>query len=572
MKPRVDVEVKTKQGTRVVFAVAVAMYAAGVTAVLVGIVAVAVNLPPFPGGTPASRRVSMTAVSTANSVTVQWTAPGDDGVVGQATRYDLRYASTPITDQTFAAASVVPNVSVPRATGQAESFTVTGLSSAATYYFALKTADEVPNWSPLSNIATAATSQTACTPDWSCTDWSVCQDSQQLRTCVDRAGCNSTVGRPIPSQACTGNGGGPCTERWSCTEWLPCVDGSQSRVCADDRRCGTSTEKPAESSVCPAGGDRNPGDDTLAVVPWHRASAHVRLYDPSLSSLGSFFAARSREGATIALGDVDGDGEAEVIVGLNGSERPEVLVFRTDGARLARLFPFAQGTRGTPRVGAGDVDGDGIDEVFVAPTRGRAGVVEYRWNLAAGTFQRPTQLSLSDVTARNGFNFTLADVNHDSQAELIAVPAGNDAPTVRVFQYDPVTGRFQAERSFAAFAARNRQGLQVAAGDVDNDGDLEIVVARDQGAPPVVRVFSPTGRREYQFAAAPARFRGGVTVATLDANQDGQDEVVTAVATAGPPGVFFFRLDRPAGRFLRVGLLQPYPSGVRFGLRLAVFH
>ena len=35
----------------------------------------------------------------------------------------------------------------PKAAGQAESFTVTGLSANTTYYFALKVADEVPNWS-----------------------------------------------------------------------------------------------------------------------------------------------------------------------------------------------------------------------------------------------------------------------------------------------------------------------------------------------------------------------------------------------------------------------------------------
>ena len=35
-----------------------------------------------------------------DSITVTWTAPGDDGNQGQASNYDLRYSQTPITDST----------------------------------------------------------------------------------------------------------------------------------------------------------------------------------------------------------------------------------------------------------------------------------------------------------------------------------------------------------------------------------------------------------------------------------------------------------------------------------------
>ena len=41
--------------------------------------------------------------------------------------------------------------------GSAEEFTVTGLAPLTTYYFALKTADKVPNWSGLSNSPSEAT-------------------------------------------------------------------------------------------------------------------------------------------------------------------------------------------------------------------------------------------------------------------------------------------------------------------------------------------------------------------------------------------------------------------------------
>jgi chitodextrinase len=45
----------------------------------------------------------------------------------------------------------------PKAAGTAESFVVTGLAPGTRYYFAVKTADEKPNWSALSNVAVATT-------------------------------------------------------------------------------------------------------------------------------------------------------------------------------------------------------------------------------------------------------------------------------------------------------------------------------------------------------------------------------------------------------------------------------
>ena len=42
------------------------------------------------------------AQGTTGSVTLIWTAPGDDSLTGTATRYDIRYSLFPITDENFA--------------------------------------------------------------------------------------------------------------------------------------------------------------------------------------------------------------------------------------------------------------------------------------------------------------------------------------------------------------------------------------------------------------------------------------------------------------------------------------
>jgi hypothetical protein len=104
------------------------------------------------------------AAASANSVTLHWTAPGDDNNAGTASQYDVRYSTSPITDANWDAASQASGEPTPQAAGTAESFTVTGLTAATNYYFAIKTADEVPNWSALSNVVMIATDQETTAP------------------------------------------------------------------------------------------------------------------------------------------------------------------------------------------------------------------------------------------------------------------------------------------------------------------------------------------------------------------------------------------------------------------------
>ena len=101
---------------------------------------------------------------TYQSATVTWTAPGDDGAQGQAAEYDLRYGTTPL-DQSWETATPVDSLPAPQAAGEREEVVIQGLDSEIRYYFALRTADEVPNWSPqISNVATAITSADTIPP------------------------------------------------------------------------------------------------------------------------------------------------------------------------------------------------------------------------------------------------------------------------------------------------------------------------------------------------------------------------------------------------------------------------
>ena len=105
--------------------------------------------------------------STSSSVTLNWTAPGDDGSTGTATTYDIRRSTATITDANWASATAVTGEPTPAAAGTGQSMTVSGLNASTTYYFAMKTADEVPNTSGLSNVVSRATTATGSPTEWS---------------------------------------------------------------------------------------------------------------------------------------------------------------------------------------------------------------------------------------------------------------------------------------------------------------------------------------------------------------------------------------------------------------------
>jgi chitodextrinase len=104
------------------------------------------------------------AQTTANSVTLHWTAPGDDSTTGTAALYDIRYSASAITPANWSSAIQVTGEPTPHAAGTAESMLITGLQPATTYYFAIKAADEAGNWSGLSNIATITTANEQIPP------------------------------------------------------------------------------------------------------------------------------------------------------------------------------------------------------------------------------------------------------------------------------------------------------------------------------------------------------------------------------------------------------------------------
>jgi len=101
--------------------------------------------------------------ATASTIKLTWTSPGDDAGVGTADSYDVRYSTSAISSGNWASATTVTGEPTPSVAGSSDTMTITGLSSNTTYHFAIKTSDEVPNESSISNAPSLATTAVADT-------------------------------------------------------------------------------------------------------------------------------------------------------------------------------------------------------------------------------------------------------------------------------------------------------------------------------------------------------------------------------------------------------------------------
>ncbi len=103
---------------------------------------------------------TLAATAGVGQVTLNWNSAGDDMVnLGNLTGdYRIQYAtytaswSTSTTPNDATTVTLSTTNAVP---GSAQSYVATGLTAGLTYYFVLWTGDEVPNWSDVSNTASA---------------------------------------------------------------------------------------------------------------------------------------------------------------------------------------------------------------------------------------------------------------------------------------------------------------------------------------------------------------------------------------------------------------------------------
>jgi len=257
----------------------------------------------------------------------------------------------------------------------------------------------------------------------------------------------------------------------------------------------------------------------------------------------------------------------------------------TDGTYdiLADSFSPFINYRGGINIATADMDGDGNSELITAKASGTPSIKI--WAVTGGGHVGPLLDTITPALGNaRGASVAAADLNNDGRDEIVIGSGPGFPPVVLTARDSDRDGLFSDETfdSIAPFAANFRGGVKVAAGNTNNTGGEEVIVAMGRAGGKVA-VFSDVnsnailsddvaGKLE-EFTPFGAKFRGGINVASgpiSGAGTGGADIVV--VKATGKPSVLIFTDSNASGTvsddalFDTIPLTGPgYVSGANVG-------
>jgi hypothetical protein len=217
----------------------------------------------------------------------------------------------------------------------------------------------------------------------------------------------------------------------------------------------------------------------------------VRVFPPRQNAgpAGEFLAYGSfSSGVNVACGVLPGSDAGVIIVGPGPGETnaPFVRGFHADGTLLEGLDFLAYATGGWGvNVAAGDLDGDGADEIITGAGPGPVCGPHVRgWSYdGSSTVTALAHVSfLAYGTPKWGINVASGDIDGDGCDEIVTGPGPGAVygPHVRGWNVDGSPASAMPGVSFMAYGTA-KFGVQVGCGDVDGDGIEEIVTGAGPG-------------------------------------------------------------------------------------------
>lgn len=264
----------------------------------------------------------------------------------------------------------------------------------------------------------------------------------------------------------------------------------------------------------------------------------VRIFSGSGAQLREHFGAISQRNLGYSLagvGDLQGDGFADYVVGSPGSGNTARVYSGADGVALQDLTGNVLGLYGNSVAGGGDADGDGTPDILIgAPLDSNTGAVRL---YSGKTFSLLRTFTGSNI----GWAVTfLGDVDGDGKAEVVA--SGGSLPLTgqatvpfRVRIYSGATGTLLKTLNADGGVSNDDIGFALAAiGDIDGDAIPDLAVGAPNYGSPAVQAGSVRGFSGQSWSplfainpGAAGDAYGYAIAAAGDINQDGIPDLLT---------------------------------------------